>query len=441
MKAEVLDTVLVPGKGVDAQTGAIIDAPDCFTSWEPVLLGAGSAISPVRPGITLEVSCYSPGFNETLARTYTYNAESNWTTFMPGAGPVGPLDDPASPWVCPAACYVRITARCSDGTSPSVLGDVAAIEVAAVQDEPLPPALEAEIERVCARVEELRDPGDLALILLSDIHYATGCIWPTTARCVHAVAERIAPQAIVQLGDITDGVAPARVTAQLVNRVLGGLYSCGAPVLGCVGNHDANYFKGNDERLTSAEAARMCTGRGELWYAVDFPEQQVRCLFLKSYEAGRAERYGYELDQIRWVHRQLRAMPRGWKALVFSHMTLYAQIHWWSDTVLGEKLLTHVLDRFNRLHRGAIAGFIHGHSHADQIFCKDSFPDIGIGCAKFEDFTDYKPYGSVTPERSLDDESRELWDVLILKHEENRIELVRFGAGEDRSVTCYDRAR
>ena len=70
-----------------------------------------------------------------------------------------------------------------------------------------------------------------------------------------------------------------------------------------------------------------------------------------------------------------------------------------------------------------------------------AFPDIGIGCAKFEDFTDYKPYGSVTPERSLDDESRELWDVLILKHEENRIELVRFGAGEDRSVTCYDRAR
>jgi hypothetical protein len=37
--------------------------------------------------------------------------------------------------------------------------------------------------------------------------------------------------------------------------------------------------------------------------------------------------------------------------------------------------------------------------------------------------------------------SQELWDVLILKKDEPRLQLIRFGAGDDRSVTCYDRAR
>lgn len=440
--ANAATIALIAAKGIDPASGSIVDSENCWTSWEPLELGAESTILPLRKDAELRIWCYAPGFDEKLAHVYTYDEESNWTTFLPDEDTGGwrSFDDGA--WTCPRHCFIRISARCTDpGFHPSALGDIADIEAVLPPRPPLSDETFDEIERVAARVEELREPGDLVLITLSDIHHAVGGIWPETARTVQAVARRIRPEAIVQLGDVTDGVAPTRVTASLVHRVLDDLHACGVPVLGCVGNHDVNYFKGNPDRFSPQECAQLYTGRDDLWYYEDFPAQRVRCFFLKSFEPDRTERYGYELAQILWLRKQLHRIPRDWKAIVFSHLTLYAQIHWWSTIILGEQLLARILDRFNRKRRGAMMAFIHGHSHEDQVFRKDSFPCISLGCAKFEDFAEFKPAGSTTPKRALGDRTQELWDVLILKSNENRIELVRFGAGEDRSVTCYDRAR
>ena len=435
----IAQTALIANRSVDPKTGLLEQADGCFTTWEPVELAAGSTISPAREGIELRIWCYENGFDETLARSYAYDDESNWTTFLPDEGSGGWICKPEEPWTCPEDRFVRVTVR--GAGEPSVLADVAAIQAVPSERPPLPSALNAEIGRVSARVEELREPGDLVLILLADIHYATGCIWPSTARTVQEVASRIHPDAIVQLGDLTDGIAPARVTASFVGRVLDDLRACGVPVLGCVGNHDTNYFKGNAEQLSALEAARLCTGTDDLWHYEDFPTQKVRCFFLKSFDHNREERYGYEKEQVKWLRKQLRRTPRGWQAIVFSHLTLHAGLHWWSKTIMNEKPLVRVLERFNRWRRGALAAFIHGHSHCDQVFHEDSFSVVSIGCAKFEDFQECKPWGSTTPAREMGTASQELWDVLVLKKKEPRLQLIRFGAGDDRSVTCYDRAR
>ncbi len=436
------NTALIAGKSVDPKTGLLIEEAGCFTNWEPVELAAGSTIAPAREGIKLRISCYENGFDETLVRSYAYDEESNWTTFLPEESPDRRLDDSEDPWACPADRFVRITACLPPGTpEPSVLADVASIQAVPIEHPQLPKSILDEIDRVSSRVEELREPGDLVLVLLSDIHYATGCIWPDTARTVQAVASSIHPDAIVQLGDLTDGIAPARVTASFVSHVLDDLHVCGVPVLGCIGNHDTNYFKGNAEQLSAIEAARLCTGRDDLWYFEDFPASKVRCFFLKSFDHNRKERYGYEAEQVKWLRRELRRTPRGWQVLVFSHLTLHASLHWWSKTIMNEGPLMRVLERFNWWRRGALAAFIHGHSHVDQVYHEDSFPCVSIGCTKFEDFQECKPWGSVTPSREMGTASQELWDVLILKQREPRLQLIRFGAGDDRSVTCYDRAR
>jgi DNA repair exonuclease SbcCD nuclease subunit len=267
------------------------------------------------------------------------------------------------------------------------------------------------------------------------VHYSTGCIWPETARNIAEVAARIHPDAIVQLGDLSDGVAPIRVTLSYAERVLSDLHRCGAPVYGCVGNHDANYFKGNDELLSAHDCALLYTGRDEPWYYEDFPKAQVRCFFLQSFDPLREQRYGYAAEEVEWLRQELQELPSGWSALCFSHLPLYADIHYWSDSILNEASLSEALECFNRQRPGAILGFIHGHSHVDQVFRKHSFPDISIGCAKFEDFQECKPQGSSTPARRKGDASQDLWNVLIVKRREGRLELVRFGASDDMSIT------
>ena len=79
-------------------------------------------------------------------------------------------------------------------------------------------------------------------------------------------------------------------------------------------------------------------------------------------------------------------------------------------------------------------GWIHGHSHVDQIVDEKPFPIISIGCSKLEDFREHKPGGSLTPERRRNTSSQELWDVLVLHPADGSMDLIRFGAGEDRHI-------
>ncbi len=78
--------------------------------------------------------------------------------------------------------------------------------------------------------------------------------------------------------------------------------------------------------------------------------------------------------------------------------------------------------------------YIHGHNHADQIYQERAFPIISIGCNKLEDFKDKKPEGAYTPDRKRFTVTQELWDVMIVSCDNDKIEFVRFGAGEDRTV-------
>lgn len=61
---------------------------------------------------------------------------------------------------------------------------------------------------------------------------------------------------------------------------------------------------------------------------------------------------------------------------------------------------------------------------------------FSIGCSKCEYFPDKKPEKSIRYERKPDTVTQDLWDVLIVKPEQKKLEFVRFGAGEDRCVSA-----
>ena len=429
---------MVPAKTVDSQTGLLVNDMDYWTNWEPIELGAGSTIVRAHEGYRYRVSLYKGAYDESLVKTYAYDVESNWTTFCAQVPEEGWQ---TGSYTFEQPCFARITVQRIDGfqaVRELRLDEVVDLQVVQPQEPSQPAWAQAEIERVANRVAELREPGDLVLVELSGIHYSTGCIWPQTARNVRAVCKRIKPAAIVQLGDVSDGLTPASVMRSFAQRVLGDLDGCGVPVFSCIGNHDVNRFRGNTQQLSKQECSQLYVGRAIPWYYQDFSHARVRCVFLDSFDPARKQRYGFSERQVWWLRRVLHKTPRDWKVLVFSHVPPLAEIHYWSDVIFNGPRMMGILERFDKRRPGSVLGFVHGHSHVDQVYWKQSFPNVSMGCAKLEDFEERKPEGSFTPARQLGTASQDLWNVLVVKPRENRLCWVRFGAGDDDEVITYD---
>lgn len=433
-----LEFAMTPDKSVEYETGLLRDAKGCWTNWEPINIGAGSEVVGPKEGYRYRVALYRGKYDETLSFEYCYDSESNWTEFYYATDPGIWLTGSYS---FPEECYARITVQRCDGarsTKPYTLGEMVDLNLVEPCIHPMPDWALTETERVAARVNSLRYDDDLVLVVLSDVHYSTGCIWAQTARNISAVAAQVHPDAIVQLGDVSDGMTPIDVTLSFVTQVLGDLQRCGAPVYSCIGNHDTNYFGNNEQRISKRDCARLYLNRDAPWYFVDFPTSRMRLLFLDSFDQSRKQRYGFSWNQLLWVRTILRETPKDWKIVVFSHVPPCAEIHYWSDVILNGPNLIRALEARNRAFPGSVMAFVHGHSHVDQIYRRYSFPIVSIGCAKFEDFEECKPEGSYTPNREMDSLSQDLWDVIVIKAQDGTLHMIRFGAGEDREVGSND---
>ena len=435
-RAEALSQQLDMDRIVDPVSGRIADAdpdgPDVSVSFEPVPLTAGTVIRPLHAGEggRMAVYFYRPDIDPPLIHTYTYQPEANWTTYDPSLSAVSWTADP---YTVPLDGYVRIAVTPAAGR----LGDAVRIEQAdgAEKAEGIPGWMVEEVRRTADRVRNKRQSGDLTVLLLSDTHYTAGCDWAMTAAAVTGLAGEISPDAAVHLGDLTDGMLTRERTLRYADRVLGPLRALGIPLYLCLGNHDANYFRGNSDALTVRETAEHYLGRKKAYYHVDDSGRRLRMLFLDSFDPTRGDdRYGFSLREVVWIARMLITLPRGWHVLVFSHVTPASENHVWSRRIYrGEEVLT-MMKRFDRRRGGAVLGWICGHNHADQVLDRCGFPIITVGCTKLEDFPDHKPEGAYTAPRARGTRTQELWDVLLVRPGSGALDLVRFGAGYGRST-------
>lgn len=427
------EMTLVPGRGVDPETGRLVEDPSAACTWMPGRVGAGDVLRP-RPGMEMLVLMYGGDPDPDLIYTYSYQDESNWAPYRPERSRATFSSDE---FEVSEGGLARVVVRRPDGaaTGDGVrLAELVEVERAPSPEVPVPRYFRDEARRVADRVAELRRPGDLVLLLVSDIHWAAGCPWDDTVRNLREVASLVSPDALVQLGDLTDGLVPAQVTREVVGDLLGDLGATGLPVYGCLGNHDANYFRGNPDSLGRRERSELYLGRGEPTYLVDFPEARVRALFLDSFDPMREERYGFSLGQLVWVARALATTPSGWSVVAFSHVPLLASMHVWSEHILHGVAMRRLLQAFDRVRGGALVTYVHGHNHADQVSYLHGFPIVSVGCAKIEDFSEHKPQGSSTPHRRWGDATQELWNVLVVSSETRTAHFVRFGAGQDLEV-------
>ena len=457
-----------PHRCVDPETGYVKACrEDLAVNIEPVRVFAGTKLRWLDKNAPGRVFFYGTEINEKWVHTFCYERESNWAPYD--------RERAEAAYSCADRIFerdgfIRIVIRFAmeaDGKDPEKETRLCTerVQAAFVLEDPaealagqaqIRPYFREEAQRVSKKLAAVREPGDLVFFLMGDTHYTVNGIWEDSAENVKYMAELCRPDFAVHLGDLTDGLLPGVLTEQYTGRVLDVLQEAAGKVYCCLGNHDSNYAGGNPERFTKEEAVALyleryaggrdmpCAGRTAAadlsepkeFYYTDCAEQQLRCIFLASFDSERAtenDRYGYADEECEWLSGVLRDTPEGYGVLVFSHVPLLPEMHVWSDGIRGSEKVRQILESF-QAERNAILACFHGHNHCDQIETKLSFPIVSVGCSKLESFPEKKPAGAVCYEREKGTVTQDLWDVVRVSRDHGTVDLIRFGAGEDRRI-------
>lgn len=392
------------------------------------------------------IATYDKKTDGTLIYTYCYQEEENWTTYNHDFSETAYR---AGTYFFEDERFFRICIKRVDGDEISLeeqkrMNDVL-IYTTKRKEKQEKPWFAEEIATTSTSVLKRKKRGKtLTLALLTDTHYTIGGTWDNTVCNIKAVHEQAGFDAIVHLGDITDGLVPKKLTVKYVKKVKNDLNALNVPVYIVQGNHDSNYFHKNPEVMNEDEQYLLyqedapedaVRDNQNLWYYVDRLELKLRLLFLYSFDYRESIRYGFPEEEVNWLDKVLCQTPQGFSVVVFSHVPPLPEIHYWSNLIRNGERIVDILEKHNKKEKITIMAFIHGHNHSDQIYMKQSFPVVSIGCNKCEYFTDKKPKESLTYERKLETVSQDLWDVLIINTEEKQLDFVRFGAGEDKTIS------
>lgn len=396
----------------------------------------GSLIRWKNKDYCYQIYLYSMDTEPDLIYTYCYQKEENWAAYRPDWSN---LTWQRKDWLFTEECYFRISVKHVNGQSlPVDMNENNIFEYSETASGPYiwPSYFRLEADLTVEAVKLQREEGNLTFLLLTDSHYVNNGTWDDTAYNLKRTAKLVSPDAVVHLGDITDGLVPLDLTKEYVKLVMRDLKETGAPVYLCLGNHDSNYFWNNPEKMTEEEMGHFYLKKDKLYYYVDYPEQQLRVLFLYSFDYREEVRYGFPVEELEWARKVLNELNAGWSVLVFSHVPPLSKIHFWSDAIRNGEELIEILEEYHAREGCRILALIHGHNHAEQIYRERAFPIISIGCNKLEDFKDKKPEGSYTVDRKRNTVTQDLWDVLIVSTKNRSLKFIRFGAGDDRIVVC-----
>lgn len=380
------------------------------------------------------IASYLPKVEERLIYTYCYQQEENWSSY---AGDFSTDNLRCDDSTILQDGWIRIAVRRKDGgmLTPNDLNEAKKAFILIRQERIYQEKAyyKQEIARTIQSVIEKRGKSCLTFGLMADSHYVINGGWEDSVANLRAVNSRVGFDAMIHLGDLTDGMVPLAITKEYTKKVMEDLQSLKFPVYLTLGNHDSNYFHNNPEWMDEQEQSRHYLNRQEPWYYVDFEKQKLRCLFLHSFNHREKIRYGFPMKEVEWVEEVLADTPERYKILVLSHVPLLAEMHYWSKEIRNSGEMLQVLEGYVN-QGGCILAYIHGHNHADQICYEKKFPIVSIGCAKCEDVKDIKPVGAVTYDRKMGTVTQELWDVMVVDVEKGKIRFVRFGAGEDREI-------
>lgn len=418
---------------------------DRMSSWQFYKAVHGSYLCLLDKNYFYNVATYTKTFNEKqYIYTYDYEPEESWTTYAKDlSGDTYIQQD----YVFHDEVYFRVCLKRADGADltqdeANRIHEILAFYTpnGSYKGEA---CFQSEMIKTIAAVQTKRLQSSFLMAVLTDSHYTINGTWEDTVQNIRAVHEEVKFNAVIHLGDLTDGMVPADVTESYAKQMIYDLKQNQVPVHVVLGNHDSNYFRNNPEPIPFDHQCEIYQNHDDKknkqfaalpFYYVNYEEYHLRLIFLVSFDRYEKIRYGFPLEEIAWLKEVLISTPENYRIVIFSHEGPLAEMDYWADEVRNGKLLLEVLENYNQQNHKKIMAFIHGHVHADYCCIKYSFPIISVGCNKCEQVLDKKAPNIVTPSRMLHTATQDLWDAVIVTPQENKIDFVRFGAGEDRSI-------
>ena len=418
-------TGLYEGLCVDPRTGLLEDAPEgtlCAVNWEPIKLRCGDTLSLKRDDVLYRTLFYEDRTAPELIYTKARSAEGVRSIYSPKKSELL-LGDEKVFSVKEDGWYrfeLHPKGGASSGPCPQALEEIFLTERRegdASDEERRAAVFGRAIAETSERAESKKRPGDAVLLLLADTHFSFGGTWEDTAYCVRKISERLRPDAAVHLGDLTDGTYPPGLLKDVAARIMSGLGPC-CPAYLCAGNHDEGLG-------LSGNAVRR---------AADLPEKKLRLLFLGSWDAKNDAPYGFTKEDASWLEKSIVEMPEGFRAAVFSHIDPSCARASWDEPVRGGSLICNAVRNALLARPGCVYGAFCGHDHRDRLGTSEGFPIISIGSASLTDHIGTRPLFDGRYSRRQGEVSQELFDIAVLHADTGGIDLVRFGAGEDRRV-------
>ena len=394
----------------------------------------GDCITLCNDEYEFAIASYSLEWEAWYTYTYFYDNDESWATYIYDLSPDSYQKEK---YIFHEECYFRINCKRVD-SRPLMLQEENII-ANSLQFYSVPISYEykmcfqKEIEEFVKKIELQKG---MKFLVLTDTHYVVNGTWEDTLLNMRKVISSTEIDAIIHLGDITDGMVSKEVNLEYISRVVDGMKKLGVPLYLTLGNHDSNYFYNNRDKFTDLEQyeyyLKDCHNQGKkLYYYKDFSEIKVRALFLHSFDYREMIRYGFSNEEVKWFEETLRRTPKGYRILIFSHVPPLPEIHFWSDKIRNGEKMIELAEQHEERTGQKILAWIHGHNHADAVYKARKFPIIAIGCNKFEYFLDK---GSYTPERKINHPSQDLWDILCIQADIDELRFIRFGAGKEERI-------
>lgn len=330
----------------------------------------------------------------------------------------------------------------------------------------------AETADTVAKVNDLMSADALSFILCTDIHYnpteaATAesgmvigleKVFDDSVVNMKAVADDTDIDALLCLGDMIDGNTDTSRSTSEASTVISDLQSVGLPLYIALGNHDNNRNGNSYTAFTRAQMKSMFMDNQS--QDVTFANTDYKSDYYKDYasnglrliviygNSGSSGAYLFGSETRTFLQTSLANLPTGYKAIVITHVppiTKYnngtngqGTTRSGGENIPSGESVASVKDIILNAGDKVIA-MLYGHCHQDNVW---SYPFCSIGtcCNKGQVINGGTQYlsryseDSYMPMKALNSHTSDLWDVVLVKPTSKVIEMVRFGAGADRTI-------
>lgn len=293
-----------------------------------------------------------------------------------------------------------------------------------------------------------------------------------TLDCLKLISKELPVDYICHTGDIIDrpyidGGGTSDVVCESVNKYLDDINKI-KPLLVTNGNHDGldanTYYAWRFYYYMNGKIGADITNRPTdcSYFYKDIPVNKLRLIFLSCPDDPNY--YGWNTNQLYWLVNTALATPENYKVMFFCHIatvwtasiggdpmqnkaaletiiTAYSEGTSGSVTLLDGTVLDYAFDTAK-----TVVAYLCGHTHRDTVVdvgetvpggqtnnlpCKQ----IVIAASKFVNGSGGGTVGGTIPSRTMDTESEILFDIILYYPLKHKINLIRCGAGESRSIS------